>query len=156
MTGKSLTCYAPFRRSPPEYCYPALPLDLHVLSLPLAFILSQDQTLLCIFLILQVQSGTLNSFKKKSTLSFFVFGTCFLVLSSVFSMNFSVLAGFRPAFPASPSLSSGGLGEAPLFRNGIAKVGTFSEPANFFRTFFHLFSGPPRTCIILSHCAARL
>ena len=29
---------------------PALPLDLHVLSLPLAFILSQDQTLLCIFL----------------------------------------------------------------------------------------------------------
>ena len=29
----------------------ALPLDLHVLSLPLAFILSQDQTLHCIFLI---------------------------------------------------------------------------------------------------------
>ena len=28
---------------------PALPLDLHVLSLPLAFILSQDQTLHCIF-----------------------------------------------------------------------------------------------------------
>ena len=26
----------------------ALPLDLHVLGLPLAFILSQDQTLLCI------------------------------------------------------------------------------------------------------------
>ena len=48
--GKLLTRYAPFRRSPPEYCYPALPLDLHVLSLPLAFILSQDQTLLCIFL----------------------------------------------------------------------------------------------------------
>ena len=45
--GKLLTCYAPFRRSPPEYCYPALPLDLHVLSLPLAFILSQDQTLHC-------------------------------------------------------------------------------------------------------------
>ena len=31
----------------------ALPLDLHVLSLPLAFILSQDQTLLCIFLYFQ-------------------------------------------------------------------------------------------------------
>ena len=28
------------------YCYTALPLDLHVLGLPLAFILSQDQTLL--------------------------------------------------------------------------------------------------------------
>ena len=30
----------------------ALPLDLHVLSLPLAFILSQDQTLHCIFFII--------------------------------------------------------------------------------------------------------
>ncbi len=47
-----LTRYAPFRRSPTLYCYNSLPLDLHVLSLPLAFILSQDQTLLCIFYIL--------------------------------------------------------------------------------------------------------
>ena len=37
----------------------ALPLDLHVLSLPLAFILSQDQTLLCIFLKFQLDLGTL-------------------------------------------------------------------------------------------------
>ena len=37
------------RRSPAEYCYSPLPLDLHVLSLSLAFILSQDQTLLCIY-----------------------------------------------------------------------------------------------------------
>ena len=29
------------------YCYTVLPLDLHVLSLSLAFILSQDQTLRC-------------------------------------------------------------------------------------------------------------
>ena len=88
VSGKSLTCYAPFRRSPPEYCYPALPLDLHVLSLPLAFILSQDQTLLCIFSISQVQSGTSN-FQEINALDFFVFGTCFLVLSlSVFSMNY--------------------------------------------------------------------
>ena len=45
-----LTRYAPLRRSPasePEDSDP-LPLDLHVLSLPLAFILSQDQTLRCI------------------------------------------------------------------------------------------------------------
>ena len=39
------TCYSPVRRSPAEYCYSPLPLDLHVLSLSLAFILSQDQTL---------------------------------------------------------------------------------------------------------------
>ena len=49
-TGKLLTRYAPLRRSPstkPEGSV-MLPLDLHVLSLPLAFILSQDQTLHCI------------------------------------------------------------------------------------------------------------
>ena len=47
--GRLHTCYSPVRRSPAvqaETCTP-LPLDLHVLSLPLAFILSQDQTLRC-------------------------------------------------------------------------------------------------------------
>ena len=43
------TCYAPVRRSPAMYCYTLLPLDLHVLGLPLALILSQDQTLHCVF-----------------------------------------------------------------------------------------------------------
>ena len=47
LTGKLHTRYSPVRRSPPEYCYPVMPLDLHVLSLSLAFILSQDQTLRC-------------------------------------------------------------------------------------------------------------
>ena len=47
VTGRLHTRYAPVRRSSPVYCYTALPLDLHVLSLPLAFILSQDQTLHC-------------------------------------------------------------------------------------------------------------
>ena len=41
------TCYSPIRRSPTPYCYGSLPLDLHVLGLSLAFILSQDQTLHC-------------------------------------------------------------------------------------------------------------
>ena len=36
------------------YCYIMLPLDLHVLSLPLAFILSQDQTLHCKNLFLSI------------------------------------------------------------------------------------------------------
>ena len=47
--GRLHTCYSPVRRSPAataETVAP-LPLDLHVLSLPLAFILSQDQTLRC-------------------------------------------------------------------------------------------------------------
>ena len=46
--GRLHTRYAPVRRSPPnkQACF-MLPLDLHVLGLPLAFILSQDQTLHC-------------------------------------------------------------------------------------------------------------
>ena len=63
-TGTLLTRYSPFRRSPPVYCYTALPLDLHVLSLPLAFILSQDQTLHCIILYKSSLSLALVSLKK--------------------------------------------------------------------------------------------
>ena len=49
-TGRLHTCYSPVRRSPAAAGKPAapLPLDLHVLSLSLAFILSQDQTLRCL------------------------------------------------------------------------------------------------------------
>ena len=43
--GKLHTRYAPVRRSPSICKQIMLPLDLHVLGLPLAFILSQDQTL---------------------------------------------------------------------------------------------------------------
>ena len=64
VTGMLLTRYAPFRRSPPVYCYTALPLDLHVLSLPLAFILSQDQTLHCI-MFLFFQSDLARFFSKE-------------------------------------------------------------------------------------------
>ena len=46
------TCYSPVRRSPAvvSKLTPPLPLDLHVLNLSLAFILSQDQTLRCCIL----------------------------------------------------------------------------------------------------------
>ena len=47
LIGKLHTRYSPVRRSPAEHCYSPMPLDLHVLSLSLAFILSQDQTLRC-------------------------------------------------------------------------------------------------------------
>ena len=43
--GRLHTRYAPVRRS--QVSEETLPLDLHVLGLPLAFILSQDQTLHC-------------------------------------------------------------------------------------------------------------
>ena len=49
--GRLHTCYSPIRRSPSSVLLRhMLPLDLHVLGLSLAFILSQDQTLRCIFL----------------------------------------------------------------------------------------------------------
>ena len=87
-TGTLLTRYSPFRRSPPEYCYPALPLDLHVLSLPLAFILSQDQTLLCIFFLFSWPS----SIVLKLTLSIYFVRYLLLVLSfSLFNDLFSAL-----------------------------------------------------------------
>src|SRR2546430_502359 len=47
LKGRLCTCSAPVCRSSAMYYYTLLPLDLHVLSLPLAFILSQDQTLHC-------------------------------------------------------------------------------------------------------------
>ena len=54
--GRLHTCYAPVRRSSAESKLSLLPLDLHVLGLPLAFILSQDQTLHCKSLKIDSQS----------------------------------------------------------------------------------------------------
>ena len=53
--GRLHTCYSPVRRSPASESKLSdpLPLDLHVLSLPLAFILSQDQTLRCLYIFLK-------------------------------------------------------------------------------------------------------
>ena len=51
LKGRLHTRYSPVRRSPPE----VLPLDLHVLGLSLAFILSQDQTLRCKFFFFFIQ-----------------------------------------------------------------------------------------------------
>ena len=69
------------------YCYIALPLDLHVLSLPLAFILSQDQTLLCIYtLSLKFDPDNFILLKKRINALHFSFSVL-VVLPSVFSMN---------------------------------------------------------------------
>ena len=108
---------------------PALPLDLHVLGLSLAFILSQDQTLRCIsnvsFLYLQSDS------RPKLTSFFLLYYTCFF---SVLSMNF-----ISPAFPVScRPLSSG---------ESVAKVHPFSFPFQIFQQlFFKNFSSSPKSC----------
>ena len=99
-----------------------LPLDLHVLSLPLAFILSQDQTLLCILTITLVRPRQLHSLFKKSTLSIYnmtiVLGTC-LYCSPVFSMIV--------------------LKNPIRLANGNAKVHNFFKLTNFFRKILKFF-----------------
>ena len=59
--GRLHTRYAPVRRSSADCKQSLLPLDLHVLGLPLAFILSQDQTLHCKKFNLLRISGNLTS-----------------------------------------------------------------------------------------------
>ena len=121
VTGKSLTCYAPFRRSPPGYCYPALPLDLHVLSLPLAFILSQDQTLLCIFIILQVRIRHSQFLKEINALDFLC---CWYLLPCtfvpVFSINSVILSAFR-RFVSDSRTHLGASVRCPCFVTGLQR-----------------------------------
>ena len=120
------TRYAPVRRSPAVYCYTPLPLDLHVLGLPLAFILSQDQTLHCKnCLLLPFDSSRVSRYRpdrpaQRHTLSH---------LPHPFQCP--VASRNRHSFAA-----------APLSKAG-AKIQPFSESPNFFFEFFHRPSAPP-------------
>ena len=135
-----------------------LPLDLHVLSLPLAFILSQDQTLHCIISYnsqsepwhLLILFRVPDEGRKESTLSFLLY---FSVLALVhlplpptrvvlgdwkslpLSLFNELFCAFQKGFPVCLAAL-----EVPPFPKGIAKVRLFSLPPNFFATFFKLFS----------------
>ena len=63
-----------------------LPLDLHVLGLSLAFILSQDQTLRCIFFFFFI----IPSKRYLTELTSFSLISCTTLASSIPSMNFSL------------------------------------------------------------------
>ena len=137
-----------------------LPLDLHVLGLPLAFILSQDQTLHCkkSFNILAcfskaLNSKTLNIFERIQLLHYFkehivrdiVLGTShrlsfkadckgkdFFLTSKLFQKKFSKI------------FQSQSISELVCFRYFLkadAKVATFLKPANLFRKKFQHFLG---------------
>ena len=94
----------------------SLPLDLHVLGLSLAFILSQDQTLRCILFFFFI----IPSKPHLTELTSFSLLSCTTLASSIPSMNFSLQR--RPR----------GL---PVLRK-CCKVNTFSYSApNFFTTF---------------------
>ena len=130
VTGRLHTCYSPVRRSPADVCSPPLPLDLHVLSLSLAFILSQDQTLRCcilffFFLILKYRFA----FSRPLVYALFIvlpveldgdvsFLSLCLVLHSIAIMSMSFVA---PGFP----------------RKRVQSYTLFHYPPNFFTTIFH-------------------
>ena len=88
LIGKLHTRYSPVRRSPAKYCYSPMPLDLHVLSLSLAFILSQDQTLRCwncFMSLLKIPSFL----QVQVLLTVFILNTCTTVVYVIFSKNSS-------------------------------------------------------------------
>ena len=98
----------------------SLPLDLHVLGLSLAFILSQDQTLRCIFYfsLLYLRSVTWPNW----LLSLFFY--CTTLASSIPSMNFSLQR--RPR----------GL---PVLRKCCKDTAFPTYNPNFSQCFFELF-----------------
>ena len=111
---------------------PSLPLDLHVLSLSLAFILSQDQTLRCLscsFIFLcHSDSQTNNLGSSRHLRSFFL-----------------LTEGFRPLpssclFIASFQCSL----RRFLFGKRLQRYCLYFKPPNFSRTFFQVSFQEPR------------
>ena len=94
------TRYSPIRRSPTPYCYGSLPLDLHVLGLSLAFILSQDQTLHCekCFIFYPFQGAWIVKTSLTVTLLYatLVYRNFLKDLSSRESLETAVPKGHRP------------------------------------------------------------
>ncbi len=128
VTGMLLTRYAPLRRSPARYCYLPLPLDLHVLSLPLAFILSQDQTLHCIYYKLLAPVTLYSIFPKElrslcistKVIVLLNYAACLsIIFNELHLFSLTVRDRLLPPFPF-----------------GTAKIRTFFYLPNFSLTFF--------------------
>ena len=118
------TCYSPVRRSPAKYCYSPLPLDLHVLSLSLAFILSQDQTLHGKSYLQKFYSGRVMCFMNLDYRRFrFTLATLF-IFTSILLKN-SSCHFHHPRFFRSES--------------GCKDKAFLSFLPNLFRSFFKLF-----------------
>ena len=117
-----------------------LPLDLHVLSLPLAFILSQDQTLHCIYsLYILVRPLSL----PVRILSYAVYPIPGISETSrnLRSDSSSRMNPYRypeclpaPEYPYAACLHS--VNQLP-FPKRATKIHIFFYPTNFFRFFFH-------------------
>ena len=83
-----------------------LPLDLHVLSLPLAFILSQDQTLRCYYMISFYLSVCLSVAAPSYDVWMFD-GDYIVSLVSLLGHPSGILPGQSPGPPSRTSLSCG-------------------------------------------------
>ena len=114
----------------------AMPLDLHVLGLPLAFILSQDQTLLCIFLVsLSSILGLRFLLRNQRSRICFRYFACTASSSLVNELPMSVRNRSRASFPLAP-----GPLWCPSFRTGLQRYCFFPNLQiflDFFLTFFH-------------------
>ena len=116
------TRYAPVRHShPPEG---GLPYDLHVLGLPLAFILSQDQTLRC-------------------TIDFLIFLFC--ILRSAFALLLGSLSAWRAPHGVQRHASCAGLKLSKNFPQTLASSDALfplfagCKDTTLFRTGKHFF-----------------
>ena len=126
--GRLHTRYSPVRRSPATYCYVPLPPDLHVLSLPLAFILSQDQTLRCTFSYFYIfrraapapLAYKFRSFKE-SSFPFLRLRRDLRPAWCVLPHNFKELPPYK---------------DPPAKKDGPQTYGLFSFPQNFAAFFF--------------------
>ena len=111
---------------------PSLPLDLHVLSLSLAFILSQDQTLRCLscsFVFLcHSDSQTNNLGSSRHLRSFFSLDGGLPPSSFVLSL-YRIISMFSAPFP---------------FRKAVTKVLPLFLTAKFFANFFQASFSEPR------------
>ena len=123
------TCYSPVRRSPAKYCYSPLPLDLHVLSLSLAFILSQDQTLHTKIILQKSYLAGSCVHRISTTVDSDSRSLRFVHLNILKNSFFHLVA---PVIPSCPPLESGCKGKACF---------SFSK---FFKLFFQTFFQSPR------------
>ena len=135
------------RRSPPGWLpSPALPLDLHVLSLSLAFILSQDQTLRCTYLISSFSESVSESRRRRDARpAMAVFSLCLCTCSelrtgdndcplfSVLYYFFSLLQHVNDLSPAPRALRKGAKSGAKLLPPG--------DMAKSFHTFLKIIFG---------------
>ena len=129
--GRLHTRYSPVRRSPPASYPAALPLDLHVLSLSLAFILSQDQTLRCCL------SFFLFSLIK-NTDRFLPTDGCFLTGASAPCAYLVSLSHYFNVLSCSSEQSLRRLAGRPRFGVASAKVQQILLPTKLFYNFFVL------------------